>query len=110
LYRAFYNIVGNAVQAVPEGSGLVEVVMSSGESGPVVEVNDNGPGFEAELLERYIEPFYTTKDSGTGLGLAIARNIFESHGAGMELGRSETGGARVRVEFRNGSFRGKDNG
>jgi nitrogen fixation/metabolism regulation signal transduction histidine kinase len=73
-------------------------------------VGDNGPGFEAELLERYMEPFYTTKDSGTGLGLAIARNILESHGASLELGESEAGGARVRVEFRNGSAEGKDNG
>jgi signal transduction histidine kinase len=110
LYRAFYNIVGNAVQAVPEGSGRVEVILKAGESGPVAEVGDNGPGFEAELLERYMEPFYTTKDSGTGLGLAIARNILESHGASLELGESEAGGARVRVEFRNGSAEGKDNG
>ncbi|MFP4658123.1 MAG: sensor histidine kinase [Desulfonatronovibrionaceae bacterium] len=110
LYRAFYNLVGNAIQAAPEQAGQVSLVMFEGGQGPVVEVCDNGPGFEVELLERYMEPFYTTKDSGTGLGLAIARNIFEGHGARIGLDSSDEGGAKVRVEFGTADWWGRDYG
>lgn len=110
LYRAFYNLVGNAIQAAPEQAGQVSLVMFVGGQGPVVEVCDNGPGFEVELLERYMEPFYTTKDSGTGLGLAIARNIFEGHGARIGLDSSDEGGAKVRVEFGTADRWGRDYG
>lgn len=110
LYRAFYNLVSNALQAVPEEDGELEVSLSGDTDLAVAEISDNGPGFETELIERYMEPFYTTKDSGTGLGLAIAKNIFESHSAGMQLERSEKGGARVRIEFKPFVNQGKKNG
>ena len=96
LYRAFYNLLGNGLEAV-EDEGWMKVILH--EKGPEVEILDSGPGFEPGMVDRYLEPFYTTKDSGTGLGLAIANNILLSHGARLILENHEQGGARVRVKF-----------
>jgi nitrogen fixation/metabolism regulation signal transduction histidine kinase len=66
-------------------------------------VEDNGPGFPANILRRAFEPYVTTKPSGTGLGLAMVRKIVDEHGARIELiNRSVAagGGASVTIVFR----------
>jgi nitrogen fixation/metabolism regulation signal transduction histidine kinase len=66
-------------------------------------VEDNGPGFAANILRRAFEPYVTTKPSGTGLGLAMVRKIVDEHGARIELiNRSVAagGGASVTIVFR----------
>jgi len=66
-------------------------------------VEDNGPGFPANILRRAFEPYVTTKPSGTGLGLAMVRKIVDEHGARIELiNRSVAtgGGATVTIVFR----------
>jgi nitrogen fixation/metabolism regulation signal transduction histidine kinase len=66
-------------------------------------VEDNGPGFAANILSRAFEPYVTTKPSGTGLGLAVVRKIVEEHGARIELGNRRSTpaeGAVVTIVFR----------
>jgi signal transduction histidine kinase len=79
----------------------------------VVELEDNGPGIEEEVLPLIFEPFFTTKSrtAGTGLGLAVARSIVEEIGGSIEAenrgggpdkgGRAPSGvaGARFRVKL-----------
>jgi signal transduction histidine kinase len=98
LYRGFYNLISNAIQAC-EGGGRVSVapVCHDGQTG--VLIRDTGPGFDAKQLDRYIEPFFTTKEKGTGLGLAITNSIFQIHGAELTLRNAENGGAEVIVVF-----------
>lgn len=98
LYRGFYNLISNAIQAC-EGGGQVSVapVCHDGQTG--VLIRDTGPGFDAKQMDRYIEPFFTTKEKGTGLGLAITNSIFQIHGAELTLRNAENGGAEVIVVF-----------
>ncbi len=97
LYRAFYNVLSNALQAVPD-NGLVRVGVSPGHR-PQVTVSDSGPGFEQSMLDKYPEPFYTTKEKGTGLGLAITASIIKNHGGEIILENNESGGGTVRMIF-----------
>lgn len=60
-------------------------------------IKDSGPGFEEPFMEKYLEPFFTTKDFGTGLGLPIAYNILKGHGVEIEL-KNENGGL-VKLKF-----------
>jgi PAS domain S-box-containing protein len=44
-----------------------------------LSVRDSGVGFEAQVVERLFDAFYTTKSSGMGIGLSVSRSIIESH-------------------------------
>ncbi|MFP4212980.1 MAG: sensor histidine kinase [Desulfohalobiaceae bacterium] len=98
LYRAFYNLLANALQATPESGGRLKISWRQEQRQLVIR--DAGPGFDPSLQDRYLEPFYTTKDSGTGLGLAIVQNILQNHGASLELGTSAQGGGEVVITFK----------
>lgn len=55
-----------------------------------IDVQDNGPGIPAELLESVFYPMVTGRAEGTGLGLSIAQNIVHQHGGLLEC-ESEAG-------------------
>jgi signal transduction histidine kinase len=98
LYRGFYNLISNAIQAC-DGGGRVSIAPLCHDGQAGVLIRDTGPGFDAKQLERYIEPFFTTKEKGTGLGLAITNSIFQIHGAELTLRNGENGGAEALVVF-----------
>ena len=98
MYRAFYNLVANALQAM-DGGGELFIRAAYDEGRLHVIIHDTGPGFAPEHLDQVRDPFFTTKDSGTGLGLALVSTILESHGVEMHLSNAEDGGARVDIIF-----------
>ncbi|WP_243544529.1 ATP-binding protein [Pseudodesulfovibrio tunisiensis] len=98
LYRAFYNILANALQAM-NGPGAIHITAVRENGNVHVTMLDSGPGFDPEHLEQVRDPFFTTKDSGTGLGLALVSTILESHGASLDLSNNADGGARVDMIF-----------
>ncbi|WP_051249596.1 sensor histidine kinase [Maridesulfovibrio zosterae] len=96
LYRAFYNLIGNAVQAI-EKDGSISVSLEETKGGINVVFSDTGPGFSPSVIDKVKDPFFTTKDSGTGLGLAIVTNIVESHNGKFIIGNNSDGGALIKV-------------
>ena len=63
----------------------------------VVAVQDNGPGFQKELLGRIFEPYVTSKPKGTGLGLAtIARIVGKARG-GIKVDTEAGQGSRFEI-------------
>lgn len=98
LYRAFYNLIANSLQAM-DGQGEIHIRAAKEEGRLHITIQDSGPGFTPEHLEQVRDPFFTTKDQGTGLGLALVSTIFESHGVDMHLSNADEGGARVDVIF-----------
>ncbi len=76
LRGALVNLIENARQAAPEGSAVT--LRCEARNGMLaIEVADEGPGVDPELLPRIFEPYFSTKSTGTGLGLAIARKSIE---------------------------------
>jgi len=98
LYRALYNIVSNAIQAM-DAPG--EIVIKGAHEVDVVHVivMDEGSGVDQDLLEKVRDPFFTTKETGTGLGLAITDSILEGHGAQWSITNAPDKGARVDIIF-----------
>jgi nitrogen fixation/metabolism regulation signal transduction histidine kinase len=52
---------------------------------------DNGPGFNDEMIQHLFEPYVTNKHKGTGLGLAIVKKIVEEHGGSIWAENSDNG-------------------
>lgn len=94
LKQMLWNIVLNAVQAMPDGGTLRfvsrETTSDNGDKYLGISIGDTGSGIEKDRESRIFTPFYTTKESGTGLGLPIASRIVASHGGEIKI-ESEAG-------------------
>jgi nitrogen fixation/metabolism regulation signal transduction histidine kinase len=108
LRQVLHNLITNAFEALEsradphaEASARVQLRTQSVERGSAVRitVEDNGPGFSADMLGRMFDPYMTTKPKGTGLGLAIVKKIVEEHGGRIEADNAPGGGARVRIDL-----------
>ena len=96
------NLITNSFEALEGRPGArIDIETRSGMDGgtPIaaIQVVDNGPGFQRELIGTVFDPYVTSKPKGTGLGLAIVKKIVEEHGGRIEADNQRTGGARVRI-------------
>ncbi len=111
--RVLLNLCNNAFDAMrvktkePEGASYKPrlcVRSKAGSNGVVIEVEDNGPGIPADIKEKIMEPFFTTKKGteGTGLGLSITNDIVKAHGGSLDI-ESEPGKTIFRIQLPSGS-------
>ncbi|MGH9324918.1 MAG: response regulator [Vicinamibacteria bacterium] len=97
--EALWNLLVNAVEAMPEGGVLTVEVLCS-ETGDVEAiVSDTGKGIPAEDQEKIFEPFHTTKADGTGLGLAIVQRVVDAHAGEVVVASEEGRGSSFRLRF-----------
>ncbi|KZL03170.1 Sensor protein FixL [Pseudovibrio sp. Ad26] len=78
MEQVIHNLVRNAVEAqtnTPEAR--VEIKLKSTSDQAVLDVVDNGPGVDPNILPNLFVPFTTTRDEGTGLGLALSQRLVE---------------------------------
>ncbi len=89
LIQAMLNIARNAVQAVGrEGEICVRTrVQRQANIGPRhhrlavrMDIVDNGPGIDRDLMEKVFYPMVSGRSGGTGLGLSIAQSLVQQHG------------------------------
>ena len=104
LRQLLHNLLTNAVEAL-EGKANGEIMLAThlaqrgAEEVAEITIEDNGPGFQRELIAQVFDPYVTTKAKGTGLGLAIVRKIIEEHGGHIEAENRVEGGARIRIDL-----------
>ena len=98
LEQAIGNLVINAIEAVPEGTGRVRVKLERRDDRICVSVEDNGPGVALEIADRLFDPFETTKPRGMGLGLPLAREVAARHGGGLAYAPVAPHGACFTLE------------
>jgi two-component system sensor histidine kinase ChvG len=83
------NLIENARSFVPEKGGKITVRLVRTRSRCVTTIEDNGPGIQAENIDRIFERFYTDRPESegfgqnSGLGLSISRQIAEAHGGSL---------------------------
>ena len=80
IERVFVNLIGNALEVMPEG-GELRISASVEHASAVVSVEDTGPGIAPEIRSTLFQPFVTAgKRNGLGLGLALSRQTVLEHG------------------------------
>ena len=86
LGQVINNLIDNAASFVPEVGGKVSIGLTRNRNTIIMVIEDNGPGIQAENLDRVFERFYTDRaetdgfGQNSGLGLSISRLIVEAHG------------------------------
>jgi PAS domain S-box-containing protein len=83
LQQVMLNLVLNGIDAmrtVKDRPREILIKSAKHPDGVLIQVQDSGPGIDAEQADRIFEPFFTSKPESLGMGLSIARSIVESHG------------------------------
>lgn len=108
LKQAFFNIIKNAMQAMPSG-GLIrlETFHDNEKDKLFIVVSDTGCGISANDIANIFEPYFTNKSKGTGLGLMIVEKIVREHGAELTVESEPGKGSKFIITFPLGSHRTK---
>ncbi len=107
--QIMWNLVNNAVEAMPEGGLLTIRVSDREEDGRAplqgdgaafrLEVEDTGAGIPAECKDKIFDPFFTTREKGTGLGLSMVHRIVEAMEGEIWVEDNDGGGARFVIRL-----------
>jgi signal transduction histidine kinase len=105
LQEVFSNLIDNAIDSLPKG-GRVRLASHPfrrpRQEPPgmiLIEIEDNGSGIPADLLDRIFDSSFSTKPNGLGLGLPIAKRIVDKHGGSIEIHSKEGIGTRIAIYF-----------
>jgi len=101
--QILYNLVRNAIQAVPP-RGTVRIRILESRREVAVEVQDSGPGIPEAILPRIFEPFFSTKGgdgghSGMGMGLSVSRSLIDAMGGRIEVTSAPGAGSLFSAVF-----------
>lgn len=97
------NVLENSLKYTDKERAQVVVSGNEGEQTVEIRLNDNGPGVEAEELDRLFDVFYRSDDSrkrtelGSGLGLAISSKVIERLGGRISAHSASAGGLSIRI-------------
>ncbi len=105
LLQVFLNLIRNALQAVPERAGQIQVttcpIRTDGKQFLSIRVEDNGPGIPPDVLPDIFDAFVSTRldSKGTGLGLTVSEGIVHQHGGSISASNRSGGGASLDVRL-----------
>ena len=101
LCQVLLNLAVNARDAMPDGGTLELATANPGDDTVHLTVSDTGCGMAPEVVERAIEPFFTTKSrgAGSGLGLATSYGIVNQLGGQLRIQSSPGAGTTVHISL-----------
>lgn len=108
IEQVFYNLINNALQAMPASevesgkliiSAKTKRKVKEGKAELEVSFSDTGVGIPEENMKKLFEPLFTTKARGIGLGLSICKNLVENNGGEITVQSEEGKGTTVTVSL-----------
>ena len=101
LHQVVLNIAVNALRAMQRTGSRMSITLATDARDVVLTVTDDGEGMRPEVLERALEPFFTTRavGEGTGMGLSMAHGVVTSCGGSLTLSSEVAVGTTVRVRL-----------
>jgi signal transduction histidine kinase len=100
LERAFLNLLLNACEVVPPGSGKIDIGLRRQGESLEIRIEDNGPGIAEAVRDRLFEPFVSHgKENGTGMGLTVVQKILQDHGGDVAVEQTSASGTTFRINI-----------
>ena len=101
LTHAIMNLCVNAVDAMPAAGTLTLRTRAAAPDWIEVRVEDTGSGMSQEVMDRALDPFFTTKapGKGTGLGLSLVYSTVKAHRGQMDLQSEPGAGTVISLRF-----------
>ncbi|GGW21787.1 sensor histidine kinase [Arenibacter certesii] len=100
LTQVIFNLMLNAIYFAPLKS-VLNIMITENENNVEVAIKDQGPGIDAEIINKIFQPFYSTKPigEGAGLGLSVVHGIVKSHKGSIKYLPNKPKGAIFVVQF-----------
>ena len=102
LQQVLVNLLANALDAMKNAPGDVEIVITDAPDRVLVSIRDRGAGLADDVKDRVFDPFFSTKTDdgeGMGLGLTISYGIIRSFGGELRAANHPGGGAVFTAEL-----------
>jgi signal transduction histidine kinase/FixJ family two-component response regulator len=99
LRDAIVHLIMNAADAIQE-AGTITITTKDESPFVKIEVRDTGIGMTPEVLERCLEPFFSTKNHiGTGMGLPVVNSVARRYGGTLEIESKPKVGTKVTLKL-----------
>lgn len=101
MRQVLINLIQNAQDAMINNTKKPSIKINTNKykNYLILSIEDNGPGFSADILKKAFEPYVTSKSHGTGLGLAIVKKIIEEHEGTIVVENIKNGGAYINIQL-----------
>ena len=101
MRQVLINLIQNAQDAMMNNTKkqIIQINTNKLKNHIILSIEDNGPGFSADILKKAFEPYVTTKSHGTGLGLAIVKKIIEEHEGAIAIENIKNSGALIKIQL-----------
>ena len=96
ISRIMYNLVNNAVQAMPKGGKLIIHAYKEAKD-VVISVKDTGVGIPEDVKSKLFTPMFTTKAKGQGFGLPVIKRMTDALGGTVTFESQEDKGTTFTV-------------
>lgn len=103
LYRAFYNLVENAIRYNKENGSVTMEAKQVADRKAEIIISDTGIGIPDDMKKQIFEPFFRVDKSrsramgGAGLGLSVVKQIMDKHNGSIIITDSEDGGSCFKI-------------
>ncbi|MED3564421.1 HAMP domain-containing sensor histidine kinase [Bacillus xiapuensis] len=94
--QCFLNIMKNGIEAMPNG-GELQIATILNKNDFIIKVSDTGVGMNKEQINRYGEPYYSSKEKGTGLGSMVAVKTIQTMRGKLEIESAPDEGTTITV-------------
>lgn len=94
--QCFLNLIKNSIEAMPNGGELSLITLVS-KFDIIIEIRDNGVGMSKEQINRFGEPYYSTKEKGTGLGSMVVVKTIETMNGKIKINSVLNKGTTIRI-------------
>ncbi|PGM52261.1 two-component sensor histidine kinase, partial [Bacillus cereus] len=98
FHQCFLNLIKNSIEAMPSGGDLI-ISATASNNKVIIRIQDSGIGMSQEQINRFGEPYFSTKTKGTGLGTMVAVKIIETMQGTLKIRSIVNKGTALTITF-----------